>query len=101
MSHIGRVWHRREYWEMSVTEADTLFKFRTFYAILQDGLDRMFDIVESDKFQFFVNGECSEGTLAEAALISPTVHDTLQHDRSCRYLLFRMKISIRNILVIF
>jgi hypothetical protein len=69
---------------MSAAEADTLFKFRPFYAILQDGLDRMFNVVKSEEFHFFMNGDCYESTLAEAVLISPTVHDVLRHDRSCR-----------------
>jgi hypothetical protein len=68
---------------MSVAEVDTLFKFGPFYAILQDGLDRMFDVVKSEEFRFFVNGECYASTLAEAVLISPTVHDVLRNDRSC------------------
>jgi hypothetical protein len=31
-----------------------------------------------------VNGECYESTLAEVVLISPTVHDVLRNNRSCR-----------------
>jgi hypothetical protein len=81
---IRAVFHKRESWEMSVAGADTRFKFRPFYAILQEGCDRMFDVVRSETFQFFVNGECYESTLAEAVLISPRVHDVLRNDRSSR-----------------
>jgi hypothetical protein len=47
---------------------------------LQDGFDRMFDFVKSEKFQFVVN----ESYLTEGVLISPTVHGVLRNDRSCR-----------------
>jgi hypothetical protein len=62
---------------MSVAEADTLFKFTLFCTISQDGFDRMFEVVKSEEVQFFVNGDCYESTLAEAVIISPTVHDVL------------------------
>jgi hypothetical protein len=81
---MGAVFHEWEGWGLSVAEADRLFKFRPFYALLQDGFDRMFDTVKSEEFHFLVNGECYESTLAEAVLISPTVHDVLRNDRSFR-----------------
>jgi hypothetical protein len=37
---------------MPVPEVDAQFKLRPFYAILQDGLNRMFDVVKSDEFRF-------------------------------------------------
>jgi hypothetical protein len=69
---------------MSVTGMDVQFKFRPFYAILEDGLDRMFEVVKSEEFRFFVNGQALESTLAEAALISPRVHEALRFDRNSR-----------------
>jgi hypothetical protein len=37
---------------MSVAETDMLFKFKSFYAILQNGLDRMFEVVKSEEVRF-------------------------------------------------
>jgi hypothetical protein len=41
---------------------------------LQDGLERLFEAVQSDEFSFVVNGEEMKSTIAEAFLISPTIH---------------------------
>jgi hypothetical protein len=80
----GAVFHKGKYWEMSVAAADTLFKFKPFDAILQHGVDRMFEVVKSEEFHFFVNGQCYQSSLAEVVLISPTIHEILRNDRSCR-----------------
>jgi hypothetical protein len=69
---------------MSIAETGALLKFMPFSAMLRDGLDRMFDIVKSEKFHSFVNGECYESTFTEAVLISPRVQDILRNDRNCR-----------------
>jgi hypothetical protein len=37
---------------MSVAETDMLFKFNPFYAILQNVLDRMFEVVKSEEVRF-------------------------------------------------
>jgi hypothetical protein len=45
---------------------------------LQDGLERLFEVVQSDNFYFIVNGEEFKSTIAETALISPTIHQQLR-----------------------
>jgi hypothetical protein len=45
---------------------------------LQDGLERLFEAVQSDEFYFVVNGEQMKSTIAEASLISPTIHQQLR-----------------------
>jgi hypothetical protein len=70
--------------EMSVHGADKSLKFLPFYAILQDGLTRLFEVVKSDEFRFIVNGDSFESSVAEAVLISPTIHEVLQNDQSRR-----------------
>jgi hypothetical protein len=47
---------------------------------LQDGLERLFEAVQSDEFYFVVNGEQIKNRIAEASLISPKIHQQL---RSC------------------
>jgi hypothetical protein len=69
---------------MSVLGVEAQFQFRPFYAILEDDLDRMFEFVKSEEFQFFVNGKALESTLEEAVLISPRVHEALRHNRNNR-----------------
>jgi hypothetical protein len=54
------------------------------YAIIEDGLGRMLEIVKSDDFLFDVNGQTFASTLAEAVLISPKVYQSLHSDRSVR-----------------
>jgi hypothetical protein len=38
---------------MSMQRMETHFKFRPFYAILENGLDRIFEVVKSEELQFF------------------------------------------------
>jgi hypothetical protein len=71
---------------MPVPGMGTQSKFRPFYAIFDDGLDRMFEVVKSEEFRFFVNGESLNITLSEAILILPRVHAALRLDRNCRIL---------------
>jgi hypothetical protein len=61
-----------------------IFKFSPFYAILEDGLERMSKFVKSDSFTFVVNGEACETTVAEAVLFSPKVDDLLRSDPTIR-----------------
>jgi hypothetical protein len=71
---------------MAVLHSETPFRFSPLHAILQDGLDRMLDIVKTDDFTFIVNGESFKSTIAEAILISPKVHEMLRFDLSVRSL---------------
>jgi hypothetical protein len=45
---------------------------------LQDGLDRILDIVPKDDFVFVINGESLTLRVAEVVLVSPTIHKKLQ-----------------------
>jgi hypothetical protein len=45
---------------------------------LQDGLERLFEVVQSDNFYFVVNGEQLKSTIVETALISPKLHQQLR-----------------------
>jgi hypothetical protein len=51
---------------------------------LQDGLERLFEVIQSDDFSFLVNGEQIKSTIAEAALISPTI-PILSRDSNISY----------------
>jgi hypothetical protein len=46
--------------------------------VLQYGLERLFEAVQSEEFYFIVNDEELKSTLAEAVLISPTIHEELR-----------------------
>jgi hypothetical protein len=45
---------------------------------LQVGLERLVEVVQSDDFDFLVNGEELKGTIAEGALISQRIHKQLR-----------------------
>jgi hypothetical protein len=64
--------------------SDALLKASKFYALLQDGLERMLSVVKSDEFEVVVKGESFTTTLAEAVLISPKVYELLQTDPTIR-----------------
>jgi hypothetical protein len=44
---------------------------------LQNGLERLLEVLQSENFFSFANGEELKSTIAEAVLISPTVHERL------------------------
>jgi hypothetical protein len=69
---------------MSLFNAELTSKWTPFYAILQNGLERMFSVLKSDNFTFVVNGQVFESTVAEAVLLSPKVHETLRLDPDSR-----------------
>jgi hypothetical protein len=54
---------------MSVPDSNPLFKCKSFYPIIEDDLDRIFDIVGKAEFTFYVQGSCVESTIAAAFLI--------------------------------
>jgi hypothetical protein len=64
--------------------SDALLKRSKFYALLQDGLERMLSVVKSDEFELVVKGERFTTTLAETVLISPKVYELLQTDPTIR-----------------
>jgi hypothetical protein len=59
-------------------------KCSLLYAILEDGLSRMLEVVKSDDFTFHVNGQTFSNTLAEAVLVSSKVYQSLHSDPSIR-----------------
>jgi hypothetical protein len=69
---------------MSVSPSNTPLKELQFYSLLQEGVDRMLSVVQSDKFEFIVKGDRFSSTLAEAVLISPKVYEIFQTDQSIR-----------------
>jgi hypothetical protein len=70
--------------QMSVSPSDALSKGSQFFALLQDGFDRMLAVVQSERFEFIVKGERFSSTLAEAVLLSPKVYEIFQVDPSIR-----------------
>jgi hypothetical protein len=58
---------------MSRQSQRALSPFSPFDVILQDRLEKMFEVEKNDDFRFVVNGEVLESTLADAVLISPIV----------------------------
>jgi hypothetical protein len=65
---------------MSVESFDAICPFQPFHAIIENGLQRMLEIVKSDSFTFVVNGDQIQSTVVEAALLFPAVCGLLQHD---------------------
>jgi hypothetical protein len=64
--------------EMAENAAGFTVGFSAFYVIVQDGLRRMIECVESERFLFVVEGRELESSLSEAVLISRRVYETLQ-----------------------
>jgi hypothetical protein len=55
-----------------------------FFAVVQDGLTRLFEFIGSERFTFLVNGEKYDSTVAEAILVSPSVSEALKQDSTIR-----------------
>jgi hypothetical protein len=69
---------------MQIHEVESAFKLSPLYAILEDGLERLFEIAKSDVFTFYVNGKVLESTVAEAVFLSPIIYESLHSDRNIR-----------------
>jgi hypothetical protein len=69
---------------MAENSGEMAVRFSPFYAIVQDGLGRMLEFVESEDFRFVVEGREILSTLAEAVLISPRVDEAVQANRTFR-----------------
>jgi hypothetical protein len=67
---------------VSVLDANPQFNFTPFHAIVEDGLDRMLDVLDSEEFAFDVKGSIVKSNVAEAVLISPKIYDAIRNDRS-------------------
>jgi hypothetical protein len=65
---------------MSQASRDFPVKFSPFHTVLQDGIDRLLEIVDPEEFEFIVNEEHLKSTLAEAVLISPIISERLKAD---------------------
>jgi hypothetical protein len=70
--------------QMSASESQSLLKFSPFHGVLDDGLARMIDSIQSDDFTFGVQGKPIESTLVEAGLLSPKVYELIRSDSSIR-----------------
>jgi Txe/YoeB family toxin of Txe-Axe toxin-antitoxin module len=51
---------------MTTDSAEAALSFSRFYAMLQDGIERIFEAMKRDAFTFVVNGEKFKSTLTEA-----------------------------------
>jgi hypothetical protein len=69
---------------MSITSPNSSVKFSPFHAILQDGIDRLLELIPNEEFTFVVNGERLKTTLSEAVLISPIISERLKTDPTTR-----------------
>jgi hypothetical protein len=63
---------------MSQSRDNARLNISPLFLTLQDGLERLFEVIQSEQFEFIVNGEELKITIAEAVLISPTIHQRLQ-----------------------
>jgi hypothetical protein len=69
---------------MSADKTNAGIAFSPFHALLQEGIDRLFEFFPSDPFTFHLRAHKFECTIAEAVLISPIVCNSIQCDSSCR-----------------
>jgi hypothetical protein len=65
---------------MALPHSDIPLKLSPFHAVLHDGIDRLFELLQPENFTFVVKGETLKSTLAEAVLISPTICEGLKSD---------------------
>jgi hypothetical protein len=65
---------------MSIPSPNQVFQFSPFHTILQDGIDRLLELVPNEEFTFIVKGEELKTTLSEAVLISPIISERLKTD---------------------
>jgi hypothetical protein len=77
---------------MSITFPNSPYMFSPFYAILQDEIDRLFELLPCEEFTFIVKGESLKTTLSEAILISPMISERLKTDPTNR----EFEIEIEN-----
>jgi hypothetical protein len=63
---------------MSQSGENARLNVSPLFLTLQHGLERLFEVIQSEQFEFIVNGEELKITMAEAVLISPTIHQRLQ-----------------------
>jgi hypothetical protein len=66
--------------QMSITSPNATIKFSPFHAILQDGIDRLLELIPNEEFTFIVKGEELKITLFGAVLISPILSERLKTD---------------------
>jgi hypothetical protein len=66
--------------QMSIRSPNPTIKFSPFHAILQDGIDRLLELIPNEEFTFIVKGEEWKITLFEAVLISPIISERLKTD---------------------
>jgi hypothetical protein len=62
---------------MSKQESQSRSRLSPFAAVLQDGANRMLEVIKSDPFTFLVNGVDFASTVAEAVLLSDKVYDQM------------------------
>jgi hypothetical protein len=62
---------------MTAVSAEVGLPFSPFYAILQDGIERIFEAMKCDPFTFVVSSEKCKSILPETIAISPNSHKEL------------------------
>jgi hypothetical protein len=73
---------------MALTDSDVQPKFSPFHAVLQNGIDRLLELLQPQDFSFVVKGEHFKSTLAEDVLISPIISECLKSDPTLREFYF-------------
>jgi hypothetical protein len=48
------------------------------FVALQNGFERLLEVIKSDEFVFIINGESHKSTVLEVILISPNIHENLR-----------------------
>ena len=58
--------------------SEAIFNLSPLLVTIEDGLERLLGIIDTEDFIFYVNGEKVKSTIAEAVLISPKIHKNLR-----------------------
>jgi hypothetical protein len=69
---------------MSLVSHNPPVEFSPFHTVLQNGIDRLLEIISPEEFEFIVKGEHLKSTLLEAVLISPIISESLKSDPMIR-----------------
>jgi hypothetical protein len=65
---------------MSITSPNPTIKFSPFQAILQNGIDRLLELIPNEEFTFVAKGDELKITLFEAVVISPIISERSKAD---------------------
>jgi hypothetical protein len=74
--------------QMAITDSDAPLEFSSFHALLHNGIDRLFELIQHEDFTFVVKDQRFKSTLAEAIIISPIISERLKSDPTNREFCF-------------